>query len=297
MGAADIVPGVSGGTIAFISGIYEELVDSIGAFSISSLKILKNKGFFYFWKRVNGNFLLTLGCGILFSVAFLSRAISHLLTTEPILIWSFFFGLILASIGYILRQIPHFRCRELTGLLIGTAIVIIISMIPKMDVSHDPFVLFLAGSIAVCAMILPGISGSFILLLLGIYPVVIDAISDLQWNILITFSLGCIFGILAFSRILASLLKTYYALTISCLTGFLIGSLLVIWPWKVSVGTASAGIRNNFTWPYQLMMPGDFMSTVGQNPQTYAAIGCMLLGFSAVIALEFFGRQSNVQEG
>ena len=292
MGAADIVPGVSGGTIAFISGIYEELIDSIGAFSINSLKILKNKGLSYFWKRVNCNFLLTLGCGILFSVVFLSHPINHLLTTEPLLIWSFFFGLILASIGYILRQIPHFRCRELAGLLVGIAIVIVISMTPKMDNSNDLFVLFFGGSIAICAMILPGISGSFILLLLGIYPVVINAISELQWNILITFSLGCVFGILAFSRILTVLLKAYYALTISCLTGFLIGSLLVVWPWKGSVDNS-----NNFAWPYELMMPGDFMAIVGEDPQTYSAIGCMLLGFFAVIVLELFGRQSKEQEG
>jgi len=283
MGAADIVPGVSGGTIAFISGIYEELIESISSINIDSLRLLGEQEFSQFWKKINGNFILTLACGALFSIIFLSHLIHYLLIEETILVWSFFFGLILASASYILRQLESFNFKELAGLMVGIVIVVLISIAPRINSSDDLFVLFFGGSIAICAMILPGISGSFILLLLGIYPIVISAISQMQWGVLFVFGLGCMFGLLVFSRALTILLKTYYSLSISVLTGFLLGSLVIVWPWKLPLS-------------FQLMMPGDYLSQTGQDPQTYLAFSLMMFGFFTIIALEFFSEKTKIQE-
>ena len=196
---------------------------------------------------------------------------------------SFFFGLILASASYILRQLESFNFKELAGLMVGIVIVVLISIAPRINSSDDLFVLFFGGSIAICAMILPGISGSFILLLLGIYPIVISAISQMQWGVLFVFGLGCMFGLLVFSRALTILLKTYYSLSISVLTGFLLGSLVIVWPWKLPLS-------------FQLMMPGDYLSQTGQDPQTYLAFSLMMFGFFTIIALEFFSEKTKIQE-
>ncbi|MEJ6707215.1 MAG: DUF368 domain-containing protein, partial [Porticoccus sp.] len=249
MGAADIVPGISGGTVALITGIYTELLESISSINLHSLKVLKAQGFFKFWEKVNGNFLLSLFCGILFSVVSFSHVINYLLATESILIWSFFFGLILASAGYIIRHLPYFCYKESIGLLVGVVVVVAISVVPKMYVPDDLFILFWGGAIAVCAMILPGISGSFILLLLGIYPIVISAISQLQWSVLLIFISGCIFGLLVFSRMLSALLRAYYSVTMATLVGFVLGSLIVVWPWRDAVGVTLTYAGIEFIWP------------------------------------------------
>ena len=200
MGAADVVPGVSGGTIAFISGIYEELLDSIRSVNLQALKVLKNEGPAKFWQVINGNFLLILFSGIIFSIASLAKLVSYLLAEQPILIWSFFFGLIVASIIYIFRQLPHLRWQEWVGLWIGTIVALGVSFAPRMQGTDDLFALFCAGAVAICAMILPGVSGSFILLLLGVYPIIIGAVSDFNTQILLVFILGCGCGLMAFSR-------------------------------------------------------------------------------------------------
>lgn len=297
MGAADIVPGISGGTVALITGIYTELLESISSINLHSLRVLKAQGFCKFWEKVNGNFLLSLFCGILFSVVSFSHVINYLLVTESMLIWSFFFGLILASAGYIIRHLPYFCYKEFIGFLVGVIAVVAISVAPKMYAPDDLFILFWGGAIAACAMILPGISGSFILLLLGIYPIVISAISQLQWTVLLIFISGCVFGLLVFSRMLSALLKAYYSLTMSTLVGFVLGSLIVVWPWReaVAVTLTYAGIE--FIWPYGLLMPVDFFAATGQDPQLFAAFSCMILGLVSVMALDFFGRQPNTPGG
>ena len=297
MGAADIVPGISGGTVALITGIYTELLESISSINLHSLKVLKAQGFFKFWEKVNGNFLLSLFCGILFSVVSFSHVINYLLATESILIWSFFFGLILASAGYIIRHLPYFCYKESIGLLTGVVVVVAISVVPKMYVPDDLFILFWGGAIAVCAMILPGISGSFILLLLGIYPIVISAISQLQWSVLLIFISGCIFGLLVFSRMLSALLRAYYSVTMATLVGFVLGSLIVVWPWRDAVGVTLTYAGIEFIWPHRLLIPVDFLAATGQDPQSFSAFSCMMLGLVAVMALDFFGRQPKIPGG
>ena len=232
MGAADVVPGVSGGTIAYISGIYEELIDSISKVNLDTLKLWKKEGFAEMWKELNGNFLISLVIGIGLSIITLAKLIRHLLETQPILIWSFFFGLVLASIIYVARQITRWNLGAIILLIAGALTAYFITTLtPQTTNVSYPYV-FLSGALAICAMILPGISGSFILLLLGMYKPVLDAIHDKNIGLLATLMLGAVVGLLSFSRLLKWLFDHYENLTLAVLTGFIIGSLNKIWPWK-----------------------------------------------------------------
>lgn len=232
MGAADVVPGVSGGTIAFISGIYEELIDSISKVNLKTLKLWKQEGFLSMWRELNANFLLSLLIGIGLSIVTLAKLIRHLLENHPILIWSFFFGLVLASIIYVAKQITRWNLGGIILLLTGTFVAYFITTLsPQTADASYPYV-FMSGALAICAMILPGISGSFILLLLGMYKPVLDAIHFRDFGLLATLMLGAIVGLLSFSRLLKWLFDHYENLTLALLTGFIVGSLNKIWPWK-----------------------------------------------------------------
>ena len=232
MGAADVVPGVSGGTIAFVAGIYEELIESIGKINLATLKILKEEGIAAAWRSVNGNFLLALVSGIFISVISLAKIIRQLLETQPVLLWSFFFGLVLASVIYVSRQITKWRLITVVMLIIGAVAAYFITEIPPQHMQISPLYMFFSGALAICAMILPGISGSFILLLLGAYKPVLDAIHDKDFKTLGLLAMGAVVGLLTFSKLLNWLFKHYPNLTLATLTGFIIGSLNKIWPWK-----------------------------------------------------------------
>lgn len=232
MGAADVVPGVSGGTIAFISGIYEELIDSISKVNLKTLKLWRKQGFLAMWKELNGNFLISLALGIGVSIVTLAKLIRHLLETQPILIWSFFFGLVLASIIYVARQITRWNLGVIILMIVGAVIAYFITTLnPQTANVSYPYVFF-SGALAICAMILPGISGSFILLLLGMYKPVLDAINERDFVLLGLLMAGAVVGLLSFSRLLKWLFDHYENLTLAVLTGFIIGSLNKIWPWK-----------------------------------------------------------------
>lgn len=232
MGAADVVPGVSGGTIAFISGIYEELISSINKVNLETFKILKNEGLNAMWRSVNGNFLLSLLIGIAVSIISLAKLIRHLLETQPVLIWSFFFGLVLASIIYVAKQITKWNLLGIFMLLLGAFVAYYITTLtPQITEISYPYI-FLSGALAICAMILPGISGSYILLLLGMYKPILDAIHEKDIKVLGTLILGAVVGLLSFSRLLKWLFDHYQNITLATLTGFIIGSLNKIWPWK-----------------------------------------------------------------
>jgi putative membrane protein len=233
MGAADVVPGVSGGTIAFISGIYEELLGSISNVNLGLFKTLKNEGFKIAWKQLNGNFLLSLFIGIFISFLSLAKAIKYLLENEPILLWSFFFGLVLASIIYIAKQISKWNFILITIAVLGAFLAYYITTLnPLVSESSSSLYVFFAGAIAICAMILPGISGSFILVLLGAYKPVLDALNDKDFKTIFTFIAGAILGLLTFSKVLKWLFANYKDYILAVLTGFIIGSLNKIWPWK-----------------------------------------------------------------
>ena len=283
MGAADVVPGVSGGTIAFISGIYEELLNSISSFNFSLINVFKNEGFKSVWIKVNGNFLVSLFVGILISVLSLAKLIESMLENHPIVIWSFFFGLVLASIIYIGKQITKWTKGSFLCLILGAILAFYITTLnPMVSANSSPWFLFLAGMIAICAMILPGISGSFILVLLGAYKPVLNALNTKDFVSIIIFLVGAILGLLSFSRVLKWLFSTYKNYTLATLTGFIIGSLNKIWPWKETISwrTNSKGIEV----PFNTASISPF-SFEGDN-QLLISIFLMLIGFGLIILLE-----------
>ncbi|MCR9184384.1 MAG: DUF368 domain-containing protein [Halieaceae bacterium] len=232
MGAADIVPGVSGGTMAFITGIYDRLLGSIRAFDLQFLRSLSRGEVRRAWEHVDGAFLLTLGAGIATSILSLAQMIAWLLDAYPVPLWAFFFGLILASALVLLRQVPQWTTARCACLAAGLAIAAAIALSPVVALPAGLPAVFIAGFIAICAMILPGISGSFILILLGMYATVLHAVKNFELSVMLVFAVGAALGLMCFSRVLHWLLRRYHAATMALLTGFLFGSLLVVWPWK-----------------------------------------------------------------
>ena len=233
MGAADVVPGVSGGTIAFISGIYEELIETINKISLNTIKVLRKEGFKSAWQSINGNFLLSLFVGMLISILSLARVVKWLLENKPILLWAFFFGLVLASVIFIAKQIKKWSPVTIIMLILGSALGYYITILPPMSATaSSSWFLFFAGSLAICAMILPGISGGFILLLLGAYKPALDALHDRDFKTIFLLIAGAIVGLLTFSRLLKWMFDRFKNATLAILTGFVIGSLNKVWPWK-----------------------------------------------------------------
>ena len=282
MGAADVVPGVSGGTIAFISGIYSELINTIKSINMQALKILRHQGVLAAWEHINGAFIMVLLGGILTSLFSLARIMHYLLDTYPLPLWAFFTGLIVGSVAYLLRQHPLSGSLEKFFFVLGVVIAYGISMAPPMVLEGNLITMFFAGSIALCAMILPGISGSFILVLLGLYPVFIGAIANLQLDILVVFASGGIIGLMIFSRLLSWLLAHFQDRVIAVMCGFLVGSLNVIWPWKevVTSGQALGQTASN-------LLPNQFFAVAGQDPQTLICITTFFLGLALVLLLEY----------
>lgn len=281
MGAADVVPGVSGGTIAFISGIYEELITTINQVNLALFKEWKNKGFAAFWKKLNGNFILALLTGIGISVFSLARFISWLLINEPILLWSFFFGLVVASIVYVGMAIEKWNLATVGMLVLGAALAYYITTLPPIENTASLPFLFLSGALAICAMILPGISGAFILVLLGSYKTVLDAVHERNIQILLTVAIGAIFGLLSFARLLKWMFNNFKNMTLAMLTGFILGSLNKVWPWKEVLETRVYGdavipIKEHSISPFQY--DGD--------PKILFAVLLAVMGFSLIFILE-----------
>jgi putative membrane protein len=237
MGAADVVPGVSGGTIAFITGIYEELINSIKGINLKAVKLLLTGRWLSFWKQINGNFLLAVFAGIAISVLSLAKVLEYLLEHQPVLIWSFFFGLVLASSYVVSRKVIRWRYPKIVALVAGIGIAFYItSVTPTTTTDASWFVIF-SGGLASCAMILPGISGSFILLLLGKYSFALHAVNERIILDLLLLGAGAVTGLILFANLLSWLLKKYHDITIAVLVGFMIGSLNKIWPWKETLKT------------------------------------------------------------
>ncbi|MFM1932862.1 MAG: hypothetical protein RL226_2165, partial [Bacteroidota bacterium] len=232
MGAADVIPGVSGGTIAFITGIYEELLATIACVKLSLLKTLKNEGLAAFWKALNGNFIVALFVGIGSAIVSLAHLISWLLDNKPIQLWSFFFGLVLASVPLVARQVGQWKMTQVAMFVVGAISAWLITGLPPVAGSSGLLFYFVCGMIAICAMILPGISGSFILLLLGAYAPVIEAVKSFNIGIVAVFGAGCVVGLLSFSKLLNWMFNKHRSVTIALLAGFLLGSLRKLWPWK-----------------------------------------------------------------
>lgn len=291
MGAADVVPGVSGGTIAFITGIYQELIGTISGVNFSLLKTWKQQGFQAMWKQLNGSFILALLFGILISIFSVMRLTNYLLEAHPVLIWSFFFGLILASVWFVARQIPKWNFKIVLALIIGAALAFYIISLPPLGATTNSYFLFMAGAIAICAMILPGISGAFILVLLGAYKTVTEAAHDFDFKTLGIVAIGAVFGLLAFSRILKWLFDHYSNITLAVLTGFIAGSLNKIWPWKKVLETAEFG-EKIVVLREASVLPGNFEG----NPQLVPAVILMLTGFLLILILERIATQKPFEQ-
>lgn len=291
MGAADVVPGVSGGTIAFITGIYEDLLGSLKSVNLTALHLLVKRDFKSFWKHINGNFLVVLLAGIATSVLSLSRLVLWLLENQPILLWSFFFGLILASIWSVGRNINKFQPGCLSLFMMGAAVAFWITRTaPANTPETNLFVLF-SGALAICAMILPGISGSFILLLLGKYKYILGAIKALNMQVIAFFGMGMVGGILAFSHLLNWLLKRYHDLTIALLAGFMLGSLNKVWPWKIPVAVYTDSHGKIHPLLERNLFPGTYAETTGHASELGMALLLMFVGILSVILLDNLGRK------
>lgn len=248
MGAADVIPGVSGGTIAFITGIYDDFVGSIASINAEAMRLLFKGRFKDFWKHINGAFLLSIVLGIAISVISLAGLMQMLLSTYPIQTWAFFFGLIVASSIFIIRGISGWKLREIILLIFGIGLGIVVCTLSPTQTPDGLWFIFLSGAIAICAMILPGISGSFILLILGKYQYIMGCISDLVSGVeigrnlvtLCVFLAGAVVGILSFSKFLHWLLARWNKETLIVLAGFIIGSLVKVWPWSNAEALAQA---------------------------------------------------------
>lgn len=238
MGAADVVPGVSGGTIAFIVGIYDELINSIKSINAHSLKLLFTGKIPSFWKAINGNFLFSILLGIGISVFSLAELITWLLVTHPIMVWAFFFGLVLASTWFVSKDIKEWNVKTVASFIVGAAVAYYITVATPTETPSNLLFIFLCGVIAICAMILPGISGSFILVLLGKYFYIMDAVKGLKFEVLLVFAAGALIGITSFSRVLSFALVRFRNSTLALLTGFMLGSLNKVWPWKEKIAMA-----------------------------------------------------------
>lgn len=287
MGASDVVPGVSGGTMAFILGIYEELIDAIRSFDIRSARLLFTFKIRAFLNAISWQFLLSVGIGILVAIFTLASGLAWLLENKPVLIWSFFLGLILASVITVSRRVKHWGYGTGFSFLLGIiGIYLLVGLVPGSTPNHALF-LFISGATAICAMILPGISGSFILVLLGKYQFILEAVNHRDVGVLFIFMAGAVAGIIAFSRLLGWLLNRYHDLMVAFLTGLMLGSLRKIWPWKETIET---GLNRH----------GDVIPIVQSNTlpdgfsaEAAAAVALMVLGFFVVMVLDWMARKSD----
>lgn len=301
MGAADVVPGVSGGTIAFISGIYEEFINSLKSFNLDAFKALRQEGIPGLWRHVNGNFLVALFTGIAISIVSLAKLFSYLLDHHPVLVWSFFFGLIVASVIFVGKIVRKWNAVNVVAVVAGAAIAWWITGLHAFGGNEAYWYVFLSGLIAICAMILPGISGSFILLILGSYQFILGSLKDFKIAIIAVFMAGCVTGLLSFSRLLSWLFDRYHDITVAILTGFLIGSLRKIWPWKhveeVFVkheGEPNEEIVNlveTNVLPAAYDLPKEIANGIvtahtPTDPQLMVGIVCAIAGFVIIFALE-----------
>ena len=301
MGMADVVPGVSGGTIAFISGIYEEFINSLNSINGDAFKLLFKLKIKDFWKHINGSFLLSIAIGIAISIVSLSKVIIYLLDNFPVLLWAFFFGLIVASVLFIGKQVTKWNLRVLLSMLIGIAVSYYITIAEPASTPDSNIYVFFSGFIAIIAMILPGISGAFILLLMGSYSTVIGTINNLREGIMMAnteviinsgtmlsiFAVGAILGLLTFSRVLAWMFRKYHNTTLAVLTGFMIGSLNKVWPWKETLSMRINSHGEEVPFMQKSIMPWNYD---GESQIAFVVL-LSVIGFLLIFLLDKFSNK------
>ncbi len=290
MGAADVIPGVSGGTIAFISGIYERLISALSAIDPSLISLLRKEGFAAVWKKVDGFFLLVLLSGIATSILSLAKGVTYLLDHHPIPIWSFFFGLIIASVLVVQRQIKVNQWMNLVPFAIGIAFAWWITMLAPSQSTNSLWFIFFSGAIAICAMILPGISGSFILVIMGKYQYILESLHELRYEVIFVFIAGCIIGLLSFVRLVKWLFAKYHDISIALLGGFMIGSLNKVWPWKITMESLQIdeklipSVQRNVS-------PFAYESITGLPSDLFLSLASAGIGLFLILVLEYVGNR------
>ena len=289
MGAADIVPGISGGTIAFITGIYFRLLAAINALPKALLTDLVRGRVAVFWQVCDGSFLLTLLGGIVLSIATMASAISYLLTTYPILLWSFFFGLILASVWHVGREVRQYHWRLVLPLLVGTAFAWWITSLPAMATEPSAPMFLFAGAIAICAMILPGISGSFILVIMGMYLPVLSAIKGFDVALLLLFVGGCAAGLFSIARLITWAFDRFHDGVLALLIGFMLGALNKVWPWKETLSWRVNSAGEQVPVHEVSISPALFAELTGLNPLVFQALLMAVAGILLVLVVEWLG--------
>ncbi|MEQ9439941.1 MAG: DUF368 domain-containing protein [Cyclobacteriaceae bacterium] len=286
MGGADVVPGVSGGTIAFITGIYERLLKAISSFNAEAIQYLLKFRWKALWQHVDGSFLLVLLSGIMLSILTLAKVIHYLLDHHPIQLWSFFFGLVIVASYMVAKEITEWKGRVILSGLLGIAIAFFITQATPAETPTGLWFIFLSGALAICAMILPGISGSFILLILGKYAYILEALNERNIAVIAVFALGCVVGLLSFARLISWLLDRYYNTAIALLSGFMVGSLNKIWPWKEVVSTRINSSGEEVPLITQNVLPGNYLDLTGQPAYLGQALLFMAVGIGIVLILD-----------
>lgn len=291
MGAADVVPGVSGGTIALIVGVYERLLKALGACTPDKLLWLMRGRIGETWRAIDGTFLLSLLAGILTSIAAFANLLGYLLEEHGELTWSFFFGLILVSVYIVGREVHRWNIWTLLLLALGSGFAYMITVAAPVQWSSAPLFIFLAGAIAICAMILPGISGSFVLVLLGLYATILGAVRSFDLTMLLIFAAGCAVGMLSFARLVSWLLEQARSATMAVATGLLIGSLNKVWPWKQTISWRenSQGVMEPLL--QDNVLPATYESLTGEPSWWLAGLGLMVAAIILVVALEWVGQR------
>lgn len=288
MGAANVIPGVSGGTIALITGIFEELIDSIKSFDLKAIKLLFSGKINEFIKHINFWFLLAVFGGAVLCVLSLAKLLQFLFENNEVQVYAFFFGLILASVYYVGKTVQKWNLSVIVTFIVGTVIAVVISVLNPATENHNLVYLLICGVVAICSMILPGLSGSFVLLLMGNYKLImIDAVADLNFKILIPVAIGAVGGLVAFSHILSWVYKKFRDQTISFLTGFILGSLAIIWPWKNTLIDEELSVikGEDVVIGYERYMPAAF------NQEVVVVIAFILLGIISIWAVEKYASK------
>ena len=291
MGAADIVPGVSGGTIAFITGIYFRLLTAISAVPGAVVDHLLRGRFPAFWSAIDGVFLLSLLAGVVTSIASLATLITWLLATHPILIWSFFFGLIVASVWHVGQQVRRYRWGLLLPFLAGAVFAWWVTTLPASNLDPNGLVFFGAGALAICAMILPGISGSFLLLIVGMYAPVLAAVKGFEVGTLGLFLVGCLVGLLSVAKLITLAFRHFHDTVLALLTGFMVGALSKVWPWQETLTWRSNSAGDRVPLNQTPVLPAEWSSLTGQDPLILQAVLMAIAGLALVLVLDWVGQR------
>jgi putative membrane protein len=283
MGVADVIPGMSGGSVAFITGIYVEMVHALRSIDREAFELLTKKRFDDFWKKINGNFLVAVFAGIVTSLLTIARLMTHLQTKYPILVWSFVFGLILISALLVLRDIKKYNVGIVVAFFCGALASYGITLLSPAQTPASIWFIFLTGLLSVSALLIPGLSGAFILLLLGKYQYMVNALISFNFVVILVFLGGCVAGLIGFSRFLTLTLNNYHNATVALLTGFMVGSLNKVWPWREVLEYVTNSRGDQVPAFDRSILPWHYLNITGKDPQVFQAILMMAISVFIVV--------------